>query len=224
MSLKSDVQDGLALVQEFGGLPQMNHGGGHQAQAGVVVVVVVPAEEGLAKPTGVFDGAEAVREARAVFEGPKLAFRIRIVIGDMRTAVGFDDAQIGQQQSHRFGFHGRTSIGMHGELAWQNVLRVTGMLDEPFGQLGAFAVGDHPTDDVAAEDVQDDIKMISGPFHRTAQLGDVPTPQLIGLSGQQLRLLIGRMGELIPALAAFATGFQQTIHGADGAMKPAFIE
>jgi hypothetical protein len=66
--------------------------------------------------------------------------------------------------------------------------------------------------------------MISGPFHRTAQLGDVPTPQLVGLSGQQLRLLIGRMGELIPALAAFATRFQQTIHGADGAMKPAFVE
>jgi hypothetical protein len=37
------------------------------------------------------------------------------------------------------------------------------MLDEPLGQLGAFAVGDHPTDDVSAEDFQDVIKMITVP-------------------------------------------------------------
>ena len=73
----------------MGGLAQMNHGGGHQAQAGVVVFVVVPAKEGLAKPTGVFDGAEAVREARAIFQGAELAFRIRIVVGNMRGGNGF---------------------------------------------------------------------------------------------------------------------------------------
>ena len=32
------------------------------------------------------------------------------------------------------------------------------------------------------------------------------------------------MSELIAALAAFAMRFQQPIHGANGAMKPAFIE
>ena len=62
-------------------------------------------KEGLAEPASIFDGAEAIREARAVFQGAELTFRIRIVVGDMRTAVGFDDAQIGQQQRHRFGFH-----------------------------------------------------------------------------------------------------------------------
>jgi hypothetical protein len=61
VDLKSGVQDGLALDQEISGLSQMNHGGGHQPQTGVVVFVVVPAEEGLAKSPGVFDGAEAVR-------------------------------------------------------------------------------------------------------------------------------------------------------------------
>jgi hypothetical protein len=68
VSLKSGVQHGLAMDQEIGGLAQMNHGGGHQAQARVVVFKVVPAEEGLAKTTGVFDGAEAVREARRYFK------------------------------------------------------------------------------------------------------------------------------------------------------------
>jgi len=61
-------------------------------------------EEGLAETASVFDGAGAIREAEAVFQGSELAFR-RIVIGNMRTVVGFDDAQIGQQQGDGFGFH-----------------------------------------------------------------------------------------------------------------------
>jgi len=145
----------------------------------------------------------------------ELTFRIWIVIGDMRAAVSFDDAQIGQQESHWFGFHGRAAIGMDGELAGGDVLLQAGMFDESLGQHGAFAVGDHPTDHVAAEDIQDDVEMIGGPFHRAAQLGDVPAPQLIGFGSQQLRLLIGRMGELIAAFAAFAPRFQQAVHAAN---------
>ena len=142
----------------------------------------------------------------------------------MGTAVGFDDAQIGQQQRHRFGFHGRPAIGVHSELAGHDLLRAAGVLDQALGQLGTFAIGDHPTDHVTAEDIQDDVKVITGPLHRAAQLGDIPTPQLIGCGGQQLRLLIRRMRELIAAFSAFAMRFQQTIHRANGAMKPAFIE
>ena len=93
------VQDHLAMRQDVRGLTVMDHGGRHQAKAGVVVLMVVPLEEGLAEAASVFDGAEAIRETRAVFQGAKLAFRIRIVVGDMRAAVGFDDAQIGQQQA-----------------------------------------------------------------------------------------------------------------------------
>ena len=107
---------------------------------------------------------------------------------------------------------------MNGELAGRDYLRAAGMFDEPLGQFGAFAMGDHPTDDVAAKNIQDDVEVVGGPFHRAAQLGDVPTPQLVGLGGQQLRLLIRRMGELITAFAAFAMCFQQAIHGADRAM------
>ena len=95
MSLKSSIQNGLALDQEVGGLSQMNHGGGHQAQAGVMVFKVVPAEERLAKATRVFDGAEAVRETTAVFQGAKLTFRIRVVVGNMRPGMGFGDAKVG---------------------------------------------------------------------------------------------------------------------------------
>ncbi len=84
-------------------MTEMDHGGCHQGQAGVVVLVVVPAEEGLAETTGIFDGAKAIRKVWAVFQGAELAFRIGIVVGDMRTAMGLGDAQVSQQQSHWFG-------------------------------------------------------------------------------------------------------------------------
>ena len=44
------------------------------------------------------------------------------------------------------------------------------------------------------------------------------------MGGQQFRLLIRRMRELIAALKAFAARFQQPVHGADRAMKLALIE
>ena len=217
------VENYLTMRQDVSGLPAMDHGRRHQSETGVVMVVV-PLKERLAKPASVLDGAEAIRKTWTVFQGAELAFRIRIVIGDMRTGMCFDHTQISQQESDGFGFHGRPAIGVHRELTGRDVLRTAGVLDQPLGQFGAFAVGDHPTDDVATKNIQDDVKMIDGPFHGAAQLGDVPAPQLVGSGGQQLRLLIRRVSELIAAFAAFAMRFQQPIHGANRAMKPAFIE
>jgi hypothetical protein len=53
---------------------------------------------------------------------------------------------------------------MDGELTGRDVLFQARVLDEPLGQFGAFAVGDHPTDDVAAKDIQDGVEMVDGPF------------------------------------------------------------
>ena len=43
----------------------------------------------------------------------------------------------------------RTNRGDH--------LRAAGVLDQSFGQFGAFAIRDHPTDHVTAENVENDI-------------------------------------------------------------------
>ena len=93
------------MSQDVSSVTMMDHGRRHQAKTRVVMLVVVPLEEGLAEPTSIFNGAKAIRKTGAVFQGAELAFRIRIVIGDMRTAVGFDDTQVGQEQGHGFGFH-----------------------------------------------------------------------------------------------------------------------
>ena len=75
--------------------------------------------------------------------------------------MGFDDAQVGQQQRHGFGFHRRPAIGVHSELAGRDLLRAAGVLDQALGQFGAFAIGDHPAHHVTAEDIQDDVEVIS---------------------------------------------------------------
>ena len=113
---------------------------------------------------------------------------------------------------------------MDGELAGLDILFAAGFLDELLGQFRAFAGRDHPAGDVAAEDIEDDVEIEVGPLGRTQQLGDVPAPELIGRGGQQLRLLVGRMNELIAAFARLALLFEDAVHGADRAEILAFIE
>ena len=84
------------MRQDVSGLTVVDHGGRHQAKAGVVVLVVIPLEEGLAEAASVSDRTDAIRETRPIFQSAELAFRIRIVVRDMRSAVGFDDAQVSE--------------------------------------------------------------------------------------------------------------------------------
>jgi hypothetical protein len=68
----------------------------HQADAGMPVSGVVPGEEGVAVSPRILDATEAIREFGAVFEGLELRLGIRVVIGDVRAAVGLGDLQVEQ--------------------------------------------------------------------------------------------------------------------------------
>ena len=74
----------------------MDGGGRHQADPAVAVFVVVPAEELLAVSASVLDRAEALGEVGSVLQGFELRLGVRIVIRDVRTAVGLGDLQIDQ--------------------------------------------------------------------------------------------------------------------------------
>src|SRR5271170_13084 len=83
----------------------VNVGGGVQAEAAVAVLVVVPGEEVLAVRSCCLDRVEAAGEVRPVLEGLELAFRERVVVADVRAAVGLGDSEVGQQQRDRLGGH-----------------------------------------------------------------------------------------------------------------------
>ena len=98
------------------------------------------------------------------------------------------------------------------------------MLDEPAGQGGAFALGDHPPHDVSAEDVEHEVEVEVRPALRPEKARDVPRPGLVRCGGDEFGLGVTRMGELIAPLAHWLLRGQDAIHGAPRAQVLPFIE
>ena len=53
---------------------------------------------------------------------------------------------------------------MDGELAGLDTLFAASIGEEFFGERGAFAMGDHPADDITAEDIQHDVEIEVSPL------------------------------------------------------------
>lgn len=96
MSCVSGLEDELALFNDLCSLTVVDRGRGWQSHSRMTMFFVVPREEQLAERAAILNGSEATRKFGSVFEGAKLAFRVRVVIGNVRTAVDFGDAQVGQ--------------------------------------------------------------------------------------------------------------------------------
>ena len=69
------------------GLAVMHLVRGHEADPGVVVVLVIPIEEPAAEAPGVLDAAEALWEAQLILQGLGMAFGEGIVVGRVRAVV-----------------------------------------------------------------------------------------------------------------------------------------
>ena len=157
---KCDHQGHTSLFGELNGVAVVHCVRGHQADAAVPVDSVVPTEEELAVCTSVFDRTEARREVRPIFQGFELRFGVRIVIRDMRPAVRFADIEVHEQRGNGFRAHAAAAVGVQRERAGDDALFVSRIGDDLFGELGRFPRGDHPADDIAAEDIEDDVQVI----------------------------------------------------------------
>jgi hypothetical protein len=155
VSVEGVIKGGLAGSVDCVGLAVMHLIGRHQADAGMVMLLIVPIEEAAAERLGILDAAEAPWKLRLVFHGFEVAFRERIVVGGVRSAVRFGDAEIGEQKRRGLGAHGTTTVGMQGQLAGRHAMFGGGIVEQRREQGCAFPVGDAPTDDSAAEDVDD---------------------------------------------------------------------
>ena len=145
--------------QYRGGLTVMDHRWRQQTQAPVVVLVVLPLDELAAELQAVFDAGETVGELRLVLHRLELALRERIVVGDVRPTVGLGDSQRGQELGHGLRTHRRPTIAVDRQLVPNNPLFHHGLADQPLGQMFTFAAGQHPAHHVAAEDVEDHVKV-----------------------------------------------------------------
>ena len=73
-------QDILTGGMDGVGLAVMHLVWGHQADADVMVILVVPGEEAAAESPGILDAAETFRELRLVFQGLELCLRDGVVV------------------------------------------------------------------------------------------------------------------------------------------------
>ena len=125
------------------GLTVVHLVGRHQADAGMVMILIVPIKEATAERLGILNTTETLRKLRLVFHGFEVAFRERIVIGGVRPAVGFGDAEIGEQQCRGLGAHRTTTIGVQSELALRRRMFGGGVLEQRGEQGGAFPSATH---------------------------------------------------------------------------------
>ena len=89
MSCVGSVENGAPPHDGLMGQTVMHHSRREKAQSGMAVLVVVPGEEILRERASILEGSKAVREAGAIFQSPEVAFRIRVVVGNVRATVGF---------------------------------------------------------------------------------------------------------------------------------------
>jgi hypothetical protein len=85
-------------------------------------------------------------------------------------------------------------------------------------------VGEHPTHDVPAVDVEDHAEVVVVPLGLPQELRDVPGPNLARSRGHEPRLGISGMTQLAAALPDPLIGPEDAIHRADSAEIGALIQ
>jgi hypothetical protein len=84
---------------------------------------------------------------------------IWVVIRDVRAAVSFGDVQIDKQLRDGFGAHAGAAIGVQGERVGHDILFIDRIGNQLLGEFRRFPVCDHPTDNVAAENIEDHVQV-----------------------------------------------------------------
>jgi hypothetical protein len=179
---------------------------GHVADARVLMLVVVPGEEGWTVGGRRLEAAEARGEVGPVLHGLELRLRVRVVVGDVRAAVALGTSRSTSKAATGLERMLAAAIGVQRQHAGLDVVPAHGLGDQLLGEFRALALGDEPAHDEAAEDVQDHVQVEVRPLGRPLELGDVPRPDLVGRDGQQLGLGVGRVGELVAPLARSRRG------------------
>jgi hypothetical protein len=218
------IERGLARGMNGIGLAVMHLVRGHQADPGMMMVLVVPMEEAAAETSGILDAAKSLGEGRLILQSLEVTFGERVVLGGVRSIVRSGYAEVSEQQRGGLGLHRSTAIGMQSKLTARHVMPGDGVVEQRLEQRGALCIGDAPANHAATEDVEDDVEIEVTPFGWPHQLGDIPGPDLVRPVGQQSGLPLDRMAQLLAAFADFAVLAEDAVHSTDRAMVDTFIE
>jgi hypothetical protein len=101
---------------------------------------------------------------------------------------------------------------VHGELLADDALMLAARRDELLRDGRGLALGDLPTDDVAAEQVEDDVQRVVRALRRSWQLRCVPRPHPVRRRRHQLRLDVHGMLSLRAALTDLPGLGEHAVH------------
>ena len=102
---------------------------------------------------------------------------------------------------------------MQRELAAGYTLRGNRFIHQSLREFGEFGAGQHPARDVEAVNIEDHVEVVVGPLLGPMEFCYVPTPNLIGLGGNQLGLFVRGVGSLATSFTDFVVFAQYAIHG-----------
>ena len=110
--LESCIEGRLACVVDSGGLTEVDLVWRHQADPGVMVIVVVPSKEASAKRSGFVDGIEPFRELRLIFQRLEVGFLEGVIVGGMGPAMRFQHMKVNEHRGGGFGLHRAAAVGV----------------------------------------------------------------------------------------------------------------
>lgn len=117
------VEGGLAHAVHVGDAAEEHLRGREQREPGVLMVVVVPREEGVEPAACVEYARESARVVGLVLEGFEMRLAEGVVVGDVRSTETLACAQRGEKLRERVAFHRGTAVGVHREARLDAVLR-----------------------------------------------------------------------------------------------------
>jgi hypothetical protein len=148
-----------------------------------------------------------------VFEGFELAFGVGVVVAGVGSVEASSESESGEELCDGGGGHGGAAVGVDGELSGLDALVSGGFLDEELGEFSGFSGVEEPADDVAAEDVDDDVELEVEPFWGAFESGDVPAPDLVGGGGEEFGFgALGVVSE-VASFADFLVFVEDAVHG-----------
>lgn len=143
------IQHGVS--RRFFGFSAASLAGSKEVQTAVMVRIVVPVHKLIDPVTGFFQRRKSLRLiVGAILQNLEQTFRIRIVVADSWSAVGWCDAQLIQCRQHGCALHRRSVVGMQYErFGCEPSLFQCDTLNKVTGKLCAFFFVDFPANDAA---------------------------------------------------------------------------
>ena len=195
-----------------------------EANANMMMLLVVPSEEALAPRASFLETGKALRIRRPVLQRFELRLRVGIVVGDAGTRMTSGDIQVDEELIEGLGGHRRAVIGMNGKRRRINAPLSNDGRKELLSKRAVFIGFETPADDETAKNVDSHIEMEPNPFLSTGQLRDIPGEYLIWCRRNQLRLDASRMGRNSTSFSGFSKITKDPIHRGNRTKVDSFIE